>query len=162
MIEKHVPEAAQEIKPEISNLPIRSVGVVIIKDDKVLMVRGWDGTTAGEGVYGFPAGRIKEDQIDREVAVYKLKAETGLETEIEALEKFPENHFTADLNLDNNGVLKHASLDLFVCNNYQGDLNPYTVGMTAEWVLIKNLYLTYPTMPNVLEAINNVNKYLSE
>ena len=161
MIETHVPEASQEIKPEISKLPIRSVGVIIIKDDKVLMVRGWDGTTAGEGVYGFPAGRIKEGQIDREVAVYKLKAETGLETKTEALEKFPGNHFIADLNLDNNGILIHASMDLFVCNNYQGDLNPYTVGMTAEWILIKKLNLIYPTMPNVLEAINNANKYLS-
>lgn len=148
-----------ETRPAIEGeaTPVKTVAVVIIDKENVLVVRHSFGTTAGEGIYGLPGGQQHEGETEQETAERELIEETGL-SNMSDLVEFPGNRFNAKLSF-NGDQPKEASLGVYICTEYDGSLMvlPKT---KPEWVLIKDLNLIYPTMPNVLEAIANAQKFL--
>lgn len=68
---------------------IPTVGVLVYRNDEVLLV--CHGESAGHltGVYGLPAGRLGEGESEIEAAVRELEEESGLMTSPERLEPLP-------------------------------------------------------------------------
>lgn len=132
---------------------VKTVVVLIFNGDKILTVRHKVGTIAGEGVYGLPGGKLRPEETEIEAAIRELREETGLETSAEDLIQFPGNKFNALLNIK--GQMKPASMTVFICNNYKGELTEETGKTKPEWVDRKRFNLLYETLPNVLEAVEN-------
>lgn len=134
----------------------QSIGVLIIKDEKVLTVRNRAGTGLGEGVWGLPAGKKLKTipESDREAAIRELRQEAGLITEEQNLIEFPGNYFQKEIPV--NGHHKLMSWRVFICSDFTGDLNedPTDEVMPPEWVPLDRLQF-YETGPNVLEVIKN-------
>jgi 8-oxo-dGTP pyrophosphatase MutT (NUDIX family) len=134
----------------------QAVGVLIIKDGKVLTVRNRAGTGLGEGVWGLPSGKKLKVKVesDREAAVRELQQETGLRTEEENLIDFPGNYFQKEIPV--NGHHKLMSWRVFICSEFIGELNiePNDEVMPPEWISLNRLQL-YETGPNVPEVIQN-------
>lgn len=154
MTEACISKTAQKIGPELSKSAVRSVGVVIINGDMVLMVRGWYGTTAGEGVYGFPAGRVEEGETLVHAATRELEEETGLIAREEDLAEFPGNYFESEIDMKY-GPEKFA-FTVFICNKYRGELKPSSENL-PEWIPIENLD-NYDTLPSIKKAVNSALK----
>jgi ADP-ribose pyrophosphatase YjhB (NUDIX family) len=65
------------------NRPLVGVGVVVFKDDRVLLVRR--GKPPREGRWSLPGGRQRLGEAVRETASREVREETGLEVEVTAL-----------------------------------------------------------------------------
>jgi ADP-ribose pyrophosphatase YjhB (NUDIX family) len=65
------------------NRPLIGVGVVVFKDDRVLLVRR--GKPPHEGSWSLPGGRQRLGEGVRETARREVREETGLEVEVTAL-----------------------------------------------------------------------------
>ena len=59
---------------------IKTVGILIIKDNKVLLVRHEEAASHVTGIYGLPAGRLEKEETEIQGAIRELKEETGLIT----------------------------------------------------------------------------------
>ena len=141
--------------------PIKTVGVIIMQDNHILAVRHKAGTTAGEGVFGFPGGRLESGESEEEAAIRELKEETGLVTKIEDLIEFPGNYVKAKLNF-NNGHPQQATMKVFICARFEGELLKDALEVTPEWVSLQLINRgLYDTLPNVLQAIHNASSFLS-
>ena len=129
---------------------IFSVGVLIIKDGKVLLVR--HGESAGHltGVYGLPAGRLNKDEDEKIAAVRELFEETGIVVSEEDLIEYPNDIWTADIKRKD-GTIKTFQIKVFVCKKWSGELAK-TEETTPEWVEIAKLD-EYNLLPNVKEIV---------
>jgi len=140
----------------------QAVGVLIIKDGKVLTVRNRAGTGLGEGVWGLPSGKKLKVNVesDRGAAIRELRQETGLRAEPESLIEFPGNYFEKEIPV--NGHHKLMSWRVFICSEFTGELNkePNDEVMPPEWVSINKLHL-YETGPNVIEVIQSGFNFLN-
>ena len=65
------------------NRPLVGVGVVVFKDDRVLLVRR--GKPPRQGRWSLPGGRQRLGEAVRETARREVREETGLEVEVTAL-----------------------------------------------------------------------------
>lgn len=65
------------------NRPLVGVGVVVFKDDRVLLVRR--GKPPRQGRWSLPGGRQRLGEAVRETASREVREETGLEVEVTAL-----------------------------------------------------------------------------
>jgi 8-oxo-dGTP diphosphatase len=129
---------------------IPTVGVLIFKDKKVLLVKHGAGASHIEGVYGWPGGRFQEGETNRQVAVRELAEETGLITKEEDLEEFIHDLGTARIKRKN-GETQLFSVELFVCSKYVGSLKA-SEETTPEWVNISDLD-KYSLLPNVKRIV---------
>lgn len=156
MVETIVTERERKI------LPVRTVGVIVMQDNHIVAVRHKAGTTAGEGVCGLPGGRLNEAESEEEAAVRELEEETGLNTRREDLIEFPGNYFKAKLNF-NNGHPREATMKVFICTKFEGELLEDALEVTPGWVSLQSINRgLYHTLPNVLEAINNASRFLNQ
>ena len=148
-------------RPRIEELPIKTVTVIAIKNGQLLTVRHKAGTTAGEGVTGFPGGRMDGKETEKEAAVREFKEETGLDVSPQDLVEFPGNQFKAEMNFNGSGR-KKATMKVFIATRFTGDVDHYEGSETQpEWVPLKRINSgLYQTPPNVLEAIHSAQKYL--
>ena len=154
-------EIAAGERLQITDKPVKTVAVIAIQDGQILTVRHRAGTTAGEGVTGFPGGRQNDKETEREAAIRELKEETGLNTSVNDLIEFPGNFFEADLNFNGSGK-KHATMKIFIASNFTGDLKE-AIEVDPEWVPLKRINSgLYETPPNVLEAIQNAQNFLKD
>ena len=130
-----------------------SVGILILKDDTVLLVRHEAGSGYNDHVYGLPSGRLQEDETEIQAAVRELEEETGLKTSIENLIEFPDNFYIAKLPNRKNPDEREIEYTwrVFLCNNHFGEIHPSTE-TTPEWVKIQQLD-SYNLIVNVKNAI---------
>ncbi len=130
---------------------LEGVGIIIIKDNKVLLVKHGDAASQLTGIYGFPAGRIEKDEEEKKAAVRELFEETGLRTEEEDLVVYPQNRYTANLKRKN-GIVP-SRYRVFYCKRYHGTLRA-TSETEPEWVAIKDID-QLNLLPNVSNAIED-------
>lgn len=135
---------------------IPSIGILIIKENKVLLVKHGPKATHLTGVYGLPAGKV-EERGEKETAVKELMEETGLVTTVDNLNEFPNNEYSADIETKSGEVVRYP-WRVFLCTNYSGSLKS-SEETTPEWVEISKLN-DYDLLPNVNNAINAGIKFL--
>src|SRR6266568_6583797 len=103
--------------------PIPTVGVLLFKEDQVLLVRHEAGGSHVPGTYGIPAGRFEPNETSIQAARRELEEETGLATSENDLEELPISLPPADLKRKD-GSIKRFTITLFYCRAYQGSLRP--------------------------------------
>lgn len=96
-----------------------SVGVILYKENSVLLVRHTESAKLPTGAYGFPAGRVKNQESLEEAAIRELKEETGIETRTEFLRGLPMRKSTL--------YMKHGKEEFefypFYCVKYWGRID---------------------------------------
>ena len=115
---------------------VQTVGIVVLKDNDVLLV--CHGEKAGHitGSYGAPGGRIDENETLIHAAVRELEEETGLIAEEKDLIELPEK-YDADISRKD-GTVMHCHHTVFAVRNFTGELRG-TEETEPEWVPIENL-----------------------
>lgn len=128
---------------------IKTVGVLVFHDNKVLLV--CHGEKAGHlsDTYGIPAGRLEKGELLIEAARRELFEETGLETVGENLIKLPTEYSASIERKD--GTKKNYSQNNFLCINWNGNLKD-SDETTPEWVDIEELD-KLKLLPNVKKMI---------
>ncbi|MFH1275689.1 MAG: NUDIX hydrolase [Candidatus Woesearchaeota archaeon] len=129
---------------------IPTAGVLIYKDNKVLLVKHSQDSSHLTGKYGIPAGVIRPNESAEDTAVRKLKAETGLNTNIENLEEI-EKIYSAKI--ERKDGIKEFSLKVFICEKYSGEI------ITAnnefpEWINLKDIN-NIDLLPNMKKIIED-------
>lgn len=94
------------------------VGIVLYKDDSVLLVKHTEKARLPTGSYGFPAGRVEEGESPELAAIRELLEETGLRTTIESLHKLPEKQSTLKMKNGHEDFIFQP----FLCTSYEGEL----------------------------------------
>jgi len=111
---------------------IPTVGVLIINQDKVLLVKHTPGADHLTDTFGIPAGRLEGNEIEIEGAIRELKEETGLVTNKKSLVPLPAIYQAA---IKRKNGTKNFSLKVFVCNKYDGEIKKSKESV-PEWVLL--------------------------
>lgn len=133
---------------------VPSVGILIVKDNKVLLVRHEEKAGHVTGTYGLPSGRIENYETPHQAAVRELREETGLVTTENDLIDYPNNRFIAEIKRKD-GAVQRFDWKVFVCKSWQ--LRP-TAEVTPEWVEIVELH-RYKLLPNVREVVEKEVKW---
>lgn len=128
--------------------PLLTVGVLIIKDDKVLLVKHSERAGHLTGTYGLPAGHVEEGDEEKDTAIRELKEETGLETYKDLLKELP-TEYIAVIKRKNGAV--DMKYKIYYCSSFNGVLQSSEEG-EPEWVEISKL-LEIDLLPNVRSAI---------
>lgn len=132
----------------MENNIIPTVGVVVVRDGQVLLVRHGEASGHISGVYGLPAGRMMENETERETAQRELKEETGLSAEPTSLLEIPKLWRAV---IERKDGVKEFSFKVFVAPVFSGDLKSGEE-TEPEWVNIDDLD-QYDLLPNVKLAI---------
>ena len=92
-------------------LQIITVGVLIIKDNQILLVKHKAKASHLNNVYGLPAGRVKDGESFEEAAKRELEEETSLVAN--ELKEYPNNEYIADIKRKD-GTTKTFSITIFL------------------------------------------------
>ncbi|MFA7662787.1 MAG: NUDIX domain-containing protein [Patescibacteria group bacterium] len=114
---------------------IKTVGVLLFIDNKVLLVRHGEMAEHLNNTYGVPAGRIEPGESSIETAVRELFEETGLKTTFENLTQIPKI-YTATI--ERKTGINTFHLETFLCNNWSGKLRA-TDETIPEWINLDKL-----------------------
>ncbi len=128
----------------MNNKEVQSVGIVVIKGDKVLLVESGSNSSHLNGSHGLPAGKVDPGETHIQAAIRELKEETGLDTEEKSL--IPLKVFEATIQ-QKQGLVNFI-WHTFLCTLYTGDLRS-TEETTPKWVPISEL----PNIPNLLPNV---------
>lgn len=139
---------------------VRTAAVILFKDGHVLAVRNGANTTLGEGVRSLPGGRAKKGESDRNAARREFEEETGLRAK--RLLEYPNNiFFVGEMRI--NGGVSPATLRVFLCNEYEGELRPEENGDTIpEWIRFRDFHFFHHTGPNQGAAVFNAQQHVEE
>jgi ADP-ribose pyrophosphatase YjhB (NUDIX family) len=140
------------IKREYPDRPIIGVGAVIIKDDKVLLVKR--GKEPGYGTWSIPGGAVNLGEKLSEAIKREVLEETGLLVSVGEMVKIYE-----PVMKDDTGRVKyHYVLVDFLCHPVSGEVNPASDILDAVLVSKSELELyDLPpvTLALVQECLNN-------
>lgn len=128
---------------------IKTAGVLIFLENKVLLVRHGEKAGHLNDTYGVPAGRLELGESTINAAVRELFEETGLITTTENLIKLP-IEYTAAIERKDGGI-KNYNLDTFLCTNWSGELkaNDETI---PEWINVDEIE-KLKLLPNVKKMV---------
>ncbi len=126
------------------NQPIKTVGVLIYRNNEVLLVKHGTSASHQTGIYGLPAGKPNENEDDRAAAIRELHEETGLITNPSDLIELPK---TYNAKIQRKDGIRIFSLKVFLCKSYKGKLRQ-TSESSPEWVPFTKLK-ELPLLPNV-------------
>lgn len=132
---------------------IHTAGILIIENERVLLVRHTKNATHQTDLYGLPAGKIQPNETPIEAAIRELHEETGL-TAIKPNLTQIHPVYTAKIRQKNS--TKQYTFTVFICHKYTG-VPRASHETTPEWIHIsqideKNL------LPNVAHIIQNAYK----
>lgn len=127
---------------------LQVVAVLILKDDRVLLVRHIHSKHI-ENIYGLPGGKLEQKETEPEGARRELEEETGLVTKADELQKLP-TLWKAEVTFKD-GSVRTCSMRVFLCKGYRGTTRD-TPHELSEWVPIKTL-ASLSLLPNVQEAV---------
>ena len=133
---------------------VPTVGIVVIQNNKVLLVREGEKSGHLTGAYNTPAGRIEEGESPIQAAVRELKEEAGLETEVKYLIELPKK-YTADIERKG-GKMVHFYHTVFVCTKFSGELKS-SEDVEPVWVEIEKVS-SLSLLPNIEDMINQAQK----
>jgi ADP-ribose pyrophosphatase YjhB (NUDIX family) len=128
-------------------MPEPTVGVLIIKDNKVLLVKHTSKANHLTNKYGLPAGHLQRSETEKMAAIRELAQETGLETTISALIELPTTHKAS---ITTKIGTKTLTYKVFKCISYKGKLKD-SEETSPEWISLSQLS-KINLLPNV-EAI---------
>lgn len=133
----------------LNYMPRASVGIVVFKDEEVLLVKNLASSSHAKEIYGLPAGKVEPGETEVHAAMRELKEETGLVSTEEDLHEFPNNYYIASIALKD-GVSEWG-FRVFLCKRYSGEIQS-SMDTAPEWVAIHDLD-NYTLLPNVKVAI---------
>ncbi|MGQ9676183.1 MAG: NUDIX hydrolase [Chloroflexota bacterium] len=118
---------------EYPRAPIAAVGAVVVKDDRILLVKR--GNEPGYGQWSLPGGAIELGETARAAAAREVKEETGFEVEAEDVVEVLDR-----IVLDADGRVRyHYVLVDFVARYISGELHPSDEVLDGRWVLPEDL-----------------------
>jgi ADP-ribose pyrophosphatase YjhB (NUDIX family) len=129
-----------------------SVGIIVFKNEKVLLVRHNEKAGHLTGVYGLPAGRVNSNEKEIAAARRELEEETDLKPDPNSLVEFPNNYFEAVIERKG-GEKVLFPWRVFLCTSYKGEIKA-TEEATPVWVDIEKLD-NYKLLPNIKQAVQN-------
>lgn len=130
-----------------STKPVPTVGILVIEDNKVLLVKHSKDAGHLTDTYGLPAGHIGKDETEIESAIRELAEETGLKTTNEFLTPLPTTYRAIIKRKDGNIDM---TLKVFKCKSFSGELTT-SKETYPEWVEISKLS-EIKLLPNI-EAV---------
>ncbi len=98
------------------------VGVLLYRDNEVLLVEHTEHARLPKGSHGFPAGRVEKGESPEQAAIRELKEETGLETSLQYLHKLPIDPSASRLKMKEG--FEDFNFQPFLCTSYSGILTP--------------------------------------
>jgi 8-oxo-dGTP diphosphatase len=113
---------------EYPDAPRVAVGAIVLKDDRVLLVRR--GQPPSEGLWAIPGGRVELGETLQEAAERELKEETGLR--IQAGE--PVYTFDVIVRDESGQVRFHYVIADLLADYISGELQPGDDAREARWV----------------------------
>lgn len=128
--------------------PIPTVGVLIFKDDKVLLVRHKKEAEHISDTFGLPAGRVQEGETEKGAARRELEEEAGLEVLEKDLIELPTVYIGP---VERKNGVYIFSYKIFLSSSYSGALRE-SEESKPEWVAVSELD-KYNLLPNVGKII---------
>lgn len=116
---------------------IATAGVLIFKNNQVLLVRHTDKARHLTGSYGLPAGRLEPGEKAIQAAIRELAEETGLITTESDLEELPLHIPHVDIKRKD-GTTQRFSITVFLCRKYSGKIVE-TEETIPEWIGVKTI-----------------------
>src|SRR3972149_7158226 len=129
---------------------VPTVGVLVFKNDSVLLVCHKEGASHLTDTCGLQSGRIKESESEKEAAVRELLEETGLVTQAGYLIEFPHNFYQASIERKE-GEVTNFSWRVFLVQQFSGELKE-SEETKPEWVSVAEIG-RYNLLSNVYDAI---------
>ena len=138
----------------MSSNPIPTAGVLIIENNKVLLVKPRPHSIYKNVKYGIPAGKVIVREPEMVAAIRKLKEETGLDVSANNLMPIDK---TWEAVIDRGTEIVNMKLKVFIAKEYLGDLD---VGgyMSPEWIDVPRIS-KLDLMPNIEDVVNEGLKY---
>lgn len=128
---------------------IKTAGMLILKENKVLLVEHTTNASHLTGVHGFPAGRCEENETEINCGLRELQEETGLTAKKEDLVEIPKTFIA---NIKRKDGIKTMSYKVYLCKKYSGQLKSSEENI-CKWVEIDKLD-ELNLLPNIKEIIN--------
>lgn len=132
---------------------IPTVGIVAIKEGKVVLVKHEEAAAHLTGMYGLPAGRLFVGETELDAAVREFAEETGLAANKKDFSEFPNNYYEASI-LRKKGMEDFA-WRVFKVSRFSGELKP-SEEVTPEWIEIDkmdDLERKGVLLPNTINAV---------
>jgi mutator protein MutT len=129
---------------------IPTAGILLFKNNTVLLVKHKEAAGHLNGVYGIPGGHIEPGETIEQAGIRELQEETGLVVQLSDLRSYSNNSYTADI-IRKNGDQQTFTMTIFYSDTFSGELKagPET---NPVWVDVDKLDL-FNLLPNVEQAI---------
>lgn len=127
---------------------IESVGIVVLDEEKVLLVSHGKASNYKVGVLGIPSGKIEKGESKKEAAKRELEEESGLKCKTNELISLPKSYRAK---IKQNDGVKIFNWYVFLCKKFKGELRD-TDETKPFWTSAKSLNL-YKLLPNVKKAV---------
>lgn len=135
----------------------KTAGILIFRNNQVLLVKHTEKAKHQTGVYGIPAGRLEEGETEIDTAIRETYDETCLKIERKYLTPLP-TLYTARIQRKDEPT-RVFSLRVFLCSHFEGKPSE-TEENIPKWLNISDLD-SYNLLPNMKKLIFNGLKTLN-
>ncbi len=130
---------------------IKTAGMVLFKDDKVLLVKHLSKAGHITGTYGIPAGRLEKWETEIDCAIRELKEETWLTVNKKDLKEI-NDYFIADIKRKS-WETKTFWMRVFTIKDFTWNLIWEDNETIPEWIKLEN-FGSIKLLPNMKKIIN--------